>query len=312
MTIRYKLSVFPIMVILVAALFAVTTPVFANLLAGDNQAAQGIDIMVINMTQKDYAVHVDCEYALVGESGNIPRFATVEFEVDGESSDSELIMPEAKTESNNIYNIEHEEGGSVTGVDSLAERPVLIGSITRLKCQLGVIRNGKFMPKIFCFSNNAGSGNLANSVAMPNNWNIGMAVYNNGYGQSEWSLLKDDNSAPWNYNGAIGLKYENSPIAYFPVVYVIYDNETAFDEVINNFKTEYDPQRVGNMFYPDQVLTEIINKQDDWQNLFNGSGPKANAKKLFFNKGETVSPETLFRGGGEAIVPPALFGGVGN
>ncbi|MFA6075736.1 MAG: hypothetical protein WCV63_07470 [Negativicutes bacterium] len=299
----------------VALVLSVAKPLAAfQSFGADSNGARGIDFVVINLTENDVTVRVDCEYALASDIGLMPRFGTVEIDADSESFASEYVEPEVISVEKNVLENENEneneEFGNRVVIETNSNRTILVGSISRLKCQSGTSSNGRFVPKSNAYSSNSGSGSMSNGTAPgPNNGQISIAVFDNGYGKSDWGLIKASDATVWNYNGALGQKYDNSPICYFPVVYVIYNSQKEFDTVKDDFKEAYPLQLIGNVYYPEQLLVEFIYVQNDFQNLFHDRAPQVPRKKLFFDKGEKVDKETLFRDKGEEIVTPALFSG---
>ena len=291
--------------------FGIAAPLAAFQPFGDDSnGARGIDFVVINLTERDVTVRIDCEYSLVSDTGLMPRFGKTEIDADGESDASEYVEPESIDSAGSGLTDDSEESANNLIMPTNSDRTLLIGSISRLKFRVGTSSNGRFVPKNNVDSGTSGSGNMSNSTTTgPNNGQAGIAVYDNGYGKSSWGLIQASDTTSWNYSGALGQKYENNVISYFPVIYVIYDSQKDFDTVKDDFKTEYNPQPIGNVFYPEQLLREFIYVQNDFLDLFHDSAPKVPRNKLFLNKGEAFERETLFRGEGEKVVTPSLFGG---
>jgi len=182
---------------------------------------------------------------------------------------------------------------------------MLISSISRLKFQLGDFDSETFLPIKIAYSLSSGTGNM-NTQANTDNSGIKIAMYDNGLGQSSWTLISQEASSSWNYTGAIGQRYNSSYIVNFPVIYVLYDSNANFADLIQEFKKNYEPILIGNVYYPKQILSELTSGRNNWDDLFTAraKGSDSYRKVLFPNSTKMFEQRKLFHGSGEKIEAP--------
>jgi len=227
-------------------------------------------------------------------------FETIEPELIENSAASDTVAEkvETNTEQDSVF-------GNKIVIGAFDERQMLISSISRLKFQLGDYNSETFTTIKVAYSLSSGNGSMSTN-ANPDNSGIKIAMYDNGFGQSSWSLISQEAASAWNYTGANGQKYNLSYIVNFPVIYVLYDSTENITDLTKEFKKNYSPISIGNVYYPKQVLSELTSSRNNWDELFTAVAPGAasNRKKLFYDKGERLEPKKVIHGSGEEIQTP--------
>ena len=289
------------------------------------QTAAGITFFVVNLTQNDFSVLINCEYFIATDMFIKPRMDAVRFYSKSDSTTDEdqggdgtfsydTIEPdfiEKSATSDTVAatvkkNVEDDSvfGNKIT-IGAFDERQLLISSISRVKFQLGEFMEEMFTPIKTAYSLSSGTGTMSTN-ANPDNSGIKIAMYDNGLGQSSWTLISQEAASSWNYTGASGQRYEYSYIVNFPVIYVLYDSNANFANLINEFKKYYAPTLIGNVYYPKKILLELTSGRNNWDDLFTAGANVAGSyrEKLFPNSVEMFKQKKLFFGSGEEIETP--------